>query len=253
MISVKNLCSGYGGKNILKNITTDFSDGEITSIIGPNGSGKSTLLQCCAGLLGISGGDILADGKSITEYKGRTLAQSVSYLPQNNSVSAITVKVLVMHGRFPYLGYPRRYSKEDIEIAENALKEVGLIDFADKQLSELSGGQQQKAHIAMRLAQNTKNVLLDEPTTFLDIKYQLELMRLAKRLSSEGKTVVAVLHDIELAFTNSDKIVVIDNGEIAFSGPPSRLVDSGAIESAFGVKPTINSGQLFFKPINSKS
>ncbi|MDE7229935.1 MAG: ABC transporter ATP-binding protein, partial [Oscillospiraceae bacterium] len=123
----------------MNNITIDFSDGEITSIIGPNGSGKSTLLQCCSGLLGISGGDILVDGKSIAEYKGKTLAQSVSYLPQNNSASAITVRALVMHGRFPYLGYPRQYTREDIEIAENALKEVGILDIADKQLSELSG------------------------------------------------------------------------------------------------------------------
>lgn len=250
VISVRNLCAGYGNKNILNNVTVDFSDGKITSIIGPNGSGKSTLLQCCAGLLDFSGGDILADGKSITEYKGKTLAQSVSYLPQNNFVSAITVRALVMHGRFPYLGYPRRYSREDIEIADNALETVGIFDIADKHLSELSGGQQQKAHIAMRLAQNTNNVLFDEPTTFLDIKYKLELMRLAKRLSSEGKTVVAVLHDIELAFANSDKIVVINNGEVTFCGSPSGLVDSGAIESAFGVEPIMSGGKLFFKSMN---
>lgn len=250
MINVKNLSSGYGGKNILNNITVDFSDGEVTSIIGPNGSGKSTLLQCCAGLLGISGGDILVDSKSIAEYKGKALAQSVSYLPQNNFASVITVRALVMHGRFPYLGYPRRYSKEDIKVAENALKEVGILDIADKQLSELSGGQQQKAHIAMRLAQGTKNVLFDEPTTFLDIKYQLELMKLAKRLSNDGKTVVAVLHDIDLAFANSDKIVVINNGEVVFCGSPSGLVDSGAIESAFGVKPIMSGEQLFFKSID---
>ncbi|MDE7399511.1 MAG: ABC transporter ATP-binding protein [Oscillospiraceae bacterium] len=250
MISVKNLRAGYGGRQILNNVTVDFNDGEITSIIGPNGSGKSTLLQCCAGLLGISNGEILIDGKGITEYKGKALAQSVSYLPQNNSVSAITVRALVMHGRFPYLGYPRRYSREDIEIAENALETVGILDIADKQLSELSGGQQKKAHIAMRLAQNTNNVLFDEPTTFLDIKYKLELMKLAKRLSGEGKTVVAVLHDIELAFANSDKIVVVNNGEVAFCGFPSELVNSGVIESAFGVEPIMSEGKLFFKPMN---
>lgn len=247
MISVKNLRAGYGGRQILNNVTVDFNNGEITSIIGPNGSGKSTLLQCCAGLLGISNGEILIDGKSITEYKGKALAQSVSFLPQNNSMSAITVRALVMHGRFPYLGYPRRYSCEDIEIAENALETVGIFDIADKQLSELSGGQQQKAHIAMRLAQSTNNVLFDEPTTFLDIKYKLELMKLAKRLSGEGKTVVAVLHDIDLAFANSDKIVVIDNGEVAFCGSPIGLVDSGAIESAFRVEPIMSGGRLIFE------
>ena len=246
MIRVKDLCADHGGKNILNNITLDLSDGEITSILGPNGSGKSTLLQCCAGLLSPSGGDILIDGKSISEYKGKTLAQSVSFLPQNNSASAITVRALVMHGRFPYLGYPRRYSREDIKIAENALETAGITDIANKQLSELSGGQQQKAHIAMRLAQNTKNILLDEPTTFLDIKYQLELMRLARRLRDEGKAVVAVLHDIDLAFTNSDKIIVIDGGRAIFCGAPEELIRSGAIEFAFGVKPKVTDGQLFF-------
>ena len=247
MISIKDLCAGYGGKNILNNITVDFSDGEITSIIGPNGSGKSTLLQCCAGFLGISSGIITADGKDISEYKGKALAQSVSFLPQSNPASAITVRALVMHGRFPYLGYPRRYAKEDVEIAENAMETAGILDIADKQLSELSGGQQQKAHIAMRLAQNTKNVLLDEPTTFLDIKYQLELMKLAKRLRGEGKAVIAVLHDLGQAFANSDKIVVIEKGKTAFCGTPNELADSEVIESAFGVKPRFSGGQLFFE------
>lgn len=247
MIELKNLYAGYSKKDVLKNINMRFEKGEIVSIIGPNGSGKSTLIQCCAGLLKPTSGDIFIDGKPILEYKEKSLARTVSYLPQINPVSSITVRSLVMHGRFPYLGYPRRYSDEDRNIAEKAIAAAGIEDIADKSLSELSGGQQQKAHIAMRLAQNTDYIFFDEPTTYLDIKYQLEFAGLAKRLRDGGKAVVAVLHDINAAFTNSDKIAVIDDGELVFFGTPTAAAKSGAVEKVFGVRLLESEfGQYFF-------
>ena len=247
MIELKNLYADYGKKDVLKNINMRFEKGEIVSVIGPNGSGKSTLVQCCTGILKPTSGEIIIDGKSISEYKEKSLARTVSYLPQINPVSSITVRSLVMHGRFPYLGYPRRYSKEDREIAENAIAAVGIEDIADKPISELSGGQQQKAHIAMRLAQDTDYIFFDEPTTYLDIKYQLEFAGLTKRLRDSGKAVAAVLHDINAAFTNSDKIAVIDGGELAFFGTPESAAKSGAVEDVFGVKLLESDfGQYFF-------
>lgn len=247
MIEIKNLYAGYGKKEILKNINLSFEKGEIVSIIGPNGSGKSTLVQCCAGILKPSAGEIIIDGKSLSDYKEKSLARTVSYLPQINSVSAITVRSLVMHGRFPYLGYPRRYSREDIEIAEKAMAAAGISRIADKSLSELSGGQQQKAHIAMRLAQNTEYIFFDEPTTYLDIKYQLEFAELMKKLRDSGKAVIAVLHDINTAFACSDKTALLNGGELAFFGTPEKAAESGEIEKVFGVKLLKSEyGQYFF-------
>lgn len=248
MIELIDLCAGYGKNNVLKNINMRFEKGETVSVIGPNGSGKSTLIQCCAGILKPASGEIFIDGKSISEYREKSLARTVSYLPQINPVSSITVRSLVMHGRFPYLNYPRRYSEEDIEIAEKAIAAAGIEDIADKPLSELSGGQQQKAHIAMRLAQNTDYIFFDEPITYLDIKYQLEFAGLMKRLSDNGKTVISVLHDINMAFTHSDKTAIIDGGELVFFGTPQNAAKSGAAEDVFGVKLLESEfGQYFFK------
>lgn len=247
MIELKNLYAGYSKKDVLKNINMRFEKGETVSVIGPNGSGKSTLIQCCTGILKPASGEIIIDGKSISEYKEKSLARTVSYLPQINPVSSITVRSLVMHGRFPYLGYPRRYSEEDIKIAENAIAAAGIADIADKSLSELSGGQQQKAHIAMRLAQNTDYIFFDEPITYLDIKYQLEFAGLTKRLRDSGKAVISVLHDVNMAFTYSDKIAVIDKGELVLFDTPENAAKSGAIENVFGVKLHESEfGQYFF-------
>lgn len=247
MIELKNLYAGYSKKDVLKNINMRFEKGETVSVIGPNGSGKSTLIQCCAGILKPASGEIIIDGKSISEYKEKSLARTVSYLPQINPVSSITVRSLVMHGRFPYLGYPRRYSEEDIKIAENAIAAAGIADIADKSLSELSGGQQQKAHIAMRLAQNTDYIFFDEPITYLDIKYQLEFAGLTKRLRDSGKAVISVLHDVNMAFTYSDKIAVIDEGELVLFDTPENAAKSGTIENVFGVKLHESEfGQYFF-------
>ena len=143
MIEIKELTAGYGKKEILHNVSAVFEDKKIISVIGANGSGKSTLMQCCAGLIKHWSGDVIINGKSISEYKSKELAAAVAYLPQINNASAIKVKNLVMHGRFPYLGYPRHYSKADLEIAENAMKTVGIEDIAEKNVGELSGGQQQ--------------------------------------------------------------------------------------------------------------
>ena len=148
----------------------------------------------------------------------------------------LTVKALVFHGRFPYLGYPRKYTDEDRRIVEEAMKTAGVTDISDRSLAELSGGQQQKAYIAMLLAQNTDIVFLDEPITFLDINYQLELMEMIKEMKNSGKTVIMVIHDLNLAMSCSDKIIAMKDGRVVSSGKPEKIYDENVFKDIFGIR-----------------
>ena len=175
MLELRNIYGGYGGKDILEDISISFAKGSITSVIGANGCGKSTLLQMCCGLLKPSRGQVLIDGKDIFKMKHTELAQKISYMEQVHNSGSITVRALASHGRFPYLGYPRRFTAQDKKTVDEALEAAGVSNIADRRVSELSGGQRQRAYIAMTLAQDTDIVLLDEPSTYLDISSQFEL------------------------------------------------------------------------------
>lgn len=236
MIEIKSLNGGYGKKQILFDINETIADGEITSIIGPNGCGKSTLLETAAGLLAPFSGEIAADGINIHKMDPKERAKKISVLSQQKTAGTLTVRALVFHGRFPYLGYPRKYTDEDRNIVEKAMKTAGVIGFADESLSSLSGGQQQKAYIAMLLAQDTDIVFMDEPITFLDINYQLELMEIIKEMKSSGKTVIMIIHDLNLAMSFSDKIIAMKDGRIVRSGTPKEILDGGVFEEIFGIK-----------------
>ena len=204
-------------------------------IIGPNGCGKSTLLKTLVRLNEHSDGEIFISENSIEQLTAAELAQRVAYLPQNKRTPDISVLRMVLHGRFAYLKYPRRYRKEDYEMAGKALQLVGIGEMADKNLNELSGGAQQKVYIAMALAQDTDTILLDEPTTYLDIAHQIKMMKLAKELAQSGKAVVMVLHDLGQAFHVADKIVVMDDGRVKACGEPEEVYASGVVEDVFGV------------------
>ncbi len=248
MIEIKNLNGGYGKKQVLFDINETINSGEITSVIGPNGCGKSTLLETAAGLLAPFSGEIIADGNNIHKMDPRERAKKISVLSQQRSVGTLTVRALVFHGRFPYLGYPRKYTDEDKRIVNEAMKSAGVFSFADESVSSLSGGQQQKAYIAMLLAQDTDIVFLDEPITFLDINYQLELMEMIKKMKASGKTVIMIIHDLNLAMTFSDKIIAMRDGKIMLSGGPKDIYDSGVIEEIFDIKAKYSKeeGQYFF-------
>lgn len=248
MIELKNISGGYGKKQVLFNINAVMASGEITSIIGPNGCGKSTLLEIASGLMKPSGGIVLADGINIHSMEPKNRAKKVSVLSQQKNPGALTVRSLVYHGRFPYLGYPRKYSETDRTIVDEAMKTAGIYDIAEESLSELSGGQQQKAYIAMLLAQNTDIVFLDEPVTFLDINYQLELMEIIRELKNMGKTVIMVIHDLNLAMCCSDKIIAMKNGRAVFDGNAEKMYESRVLEDIFGIKAnySIENGQYFF-------
>lgn len=235
MIELKHIISGYRTKAVLNDLSVSFPTGGLISVIGKNGSGKSTLLKTIVGIVSVLSGEIIIDGKEASEHSRRDIAKKIAYLAQGKSVPDMTAEQMVLHGRFPHLSYPRRYSSSDREIARNALKKMGIEDVADRSLSSLSGGIRQKAYIAMALAQDADYILLDEPTTYLDISSQVELMKTLRLLADNGKGIVAVMHDLPLSFGFSDSIAVVREGKIALCDTPINVCRSGIIEEIFGI------------------
>ena len=236
MIELRNVSAGYGNHPVLQDVSLTFPAGQITVLLGPNGCGKSTLLKSLLGLARIHSGSVTVAGKDLNQWDSTQLARQVSYLPQTRRVPDMTVERLVLHGRFPYLSYPRRYRREDREMARLAMEQVGIGDLAGAELKTLSGGTRQKAYIAMALAQDTGAVLLDEPNAYLDISHQLQLMRLCRELADRGKAVVLVLHDLDLALGWADRIALFSQGRLLSVGTGEELCRSGALEQAFGVE-----------------
>ncbi len=235
MITLKNVFVGYESRTVLHNINLTFRPGKVTILIGPNGCGKSTLLKALVRINPHIKGEILINKNSIERYKTIELAKQVAYLSQSKSVPDITVLKMVLHGRFAYLNYPRKYRKEDYEIARNALAWVGLSDLENESMSQLSGGMRQKVYIAMAMAQDTPIILLDEPTTYLDIYHQLKTMDMVKDMAKEGKTVVMVLHDLSQALRIADELVVLHEGQVQAKGTPQEVFESGKLTEVFGV------------------
>lgn len=235
MIEIKHICAGYSGTEVLHDLNLTIESGKVTVIIGPNGGGKSTLLKSLIRLNPHTSGDILIEDKNIDTFSSSMLAQKIAYIPQSRKTPDISVLRMVLHGRFPYLTYPRRYRKEDYEAAKNAMRCVGIENLADKNVSTLSGGTQQKVYIAMALAQDTPVILMDEPTVYLDIAHQLRMMTTAKQLAAQGKAVVMILHDFPQAFAVADEIIVMSEGRIVSKGSPEQVYQTGTIESVFNI------------------
>lgn len=236
MIQLKNICAGYDGEEVLHNVSMEFKPGKVTILVGPNGCGKSTLLKSIVRLNPHSSGQILINGEDIESYTSATLAQQVAFLPQSRNVPDIPALRMVLHGRFPYLKYPRRYREEDFEKAREALRWVGMEQHEETNVNHLSGGNQQKIYIAMALAQDTPVVLMDEPTTYLDISYQLRLMRQARMLADQGKAVVMVLHDLVMALKTADYIGVVSDGHLVTYGTPDEIYEKKVLDDVFGVR-----------------
>jgi iron complex transport system ATP-binding protein len=236
MIELCSVSVGYGQNTVLQEASASFDAGRLTSVIGVNGCGKSTLLKAMLGILPLTGGEIRLDGADIRTMQRNEIAKRIAYLSQGKNPPDMTVGQMVLCGRFPYLSYPRRYRESDRAVAREAMERVGILHLADQPLSALSGGMRQIAYIAMALAQETDYILLDEPTTYLDIAHQLELMRLLKTLSESGKGIVAVMHDLPLAFDFSDGIAVLQGGTVAAQAAPSVLCELPLIREIFGVR-----------------
>lgn len=235
MVELKHVCAAFEEGEVLHDISLSFPNGKVTVLLGPNGSGKSTLLRTILGFVDRTQGEILVDGVPLEGLSPREKAQRIAYLPQSRPVPNITARRMVLHGRFPYLGYPRRYRAEDNAAVDDAMKKADAADLAGRTLPQLSGGERQRVYLAMALAQSTEVILMDEPTTYLDVHHQLEVMALARRLAGEGKAVVLVLHDLCLALRCADLAAVLSAGRVKAFGTPEELYDSNVLNEVFGV------------------
>lgn len=243
-IRTSGLTLGHGGEPVLRDIELTPAVGEVTVLVGPNGSGKSTLLRTLARLHRADAGQVVLDGRDLAAYRPRELARRLSFLTQHPLVPAgVTVAELVAYGRHPHQGpLARGNGTEDRDAVDWALTATGLTGFADRPLEQLSGGERQRAWIAMALAQRTGLLLLDEPTTYLDIRYQIEVLRLVRRLADEhGITVLVVLHDLNQAAAFADAMVVLAEGRIVACGPPREVMTEENIKVAFHIDTTITS------------
>lgn len=233
MIEVKNIYQSYGKKEVLKDVSLKIKDNHITALIGPNGAGKSTLLGVISRLIKQTSGNVYIDNKNTEEMKNREIAKKLSILRQNNKIDLkLTVKELVSFGRYPHS--KGRLTKKDQKIIDEAINYLKLEDLKDRYIDQMSGGQQQRAYIAMILAQDTKYIFLDEPLNNLDMKYSVEMMLILEKLVKElNKTIVIVMHDINIAAAFSNHIVAMKDGKIVKEGTPNEIIDKEILDAVF--------------------
>lgn len=233
MVTVSNITKTYGGRPVVDQVSVSIEKGKITSFIGPNGAGKSTLLSIMSRIMTQDAGEVFIEEKEIREWKSNDLAKKISILKQSNQVSVrLTVRELVSFGRFPYS--QGRLSKEDWEFVDQAIAYMDLADMQDKYLDQLSGGQSQRAFIAMVIAQNTEYILLDEPLNNLDMKHSVQIMKVLRRLVSElGKTIIVVIHDINFASCYSDRIVALKNGRLVKEGTVDEMIRTEVLQEIY--------------------
>ena len=236
MIEFEHVYAGYSGRTVVRDLSFTVPKGSVTALIGPNGCGKTTLLRAAAGQLPLQGGRVLLGGKDAAQLGRKAFARTAAYLPQTRSTPAITVEALVSHGRFPYLGLSRRMRPEDRAIVQRAMRQTGVESWAGRELRTLSGGERQRVYIAMALAQDTDIILLDEPTTYLDLGRQFELLELIRTLNAGGRTILMVLHDLALALRYSDRVALMEQGRLVSFGTPEDLLDSRALDRVFGIQ-----------------
>jgi iron complex transport system ATP-binding protein len=235
-LRARGLTLGYDGVDVVRELDLTVLDGRITAIVGPNACGKSTLLRGLARLLRPRGGEVLLDGTSVLDLRSVEVARVLGLLPQTPvAPDGITVGDLVGRGRYPHQGWFRRWSADDDEAVAAALEATGTTDLIARQVSELSGGQRQRVWVAMALAQDTDLLLLDEPTTFLDLNHQVELLDLLTDLNRRGKTIALVLHDLNLACRYADHVVAMKDGRILAQGAPGAIVDAPLVTALFGL------------------
>lgn len=245
------LTLGYAGVNVLKAVDVSIPDGRITALIGANGSGKSTLLKALGRIIQPSAGAVYLDGKEISRTPGKIIAQTLALLPQSPvSPDGLTVRQLCRFGRHPHKGLLARPSRHDEDIVDSALAATGLSDLGERPLDHLSGGQRQRAWIAMALAQETPILLLDEPTTYLDIAHQLEILELLRALNRQrGRTIVLVVHDLNHAAQYADYLIAVVDGRIHATGSPTELLTPGLIRSVFGIDAIVMANPIDGTPL----
>ncbi len=246
----RDLTIGYGDKTVITGLDVEIPTGELTVIVGPNACGKSTLLRGLARMLPTASGTVELDGAAIGSYPPKEVARRLGLLPQSPiAPDGIVVEDLVGRGRYPHQGVLRQWSKEDAAAVEQAMARANVSDLGDRMVTELSGGQRQRVWIAMALAQQTPILLLDEPTTYLDIAHQVEVLDLARGLQREGFTVVVVLHELHLAFRYATHLVVMREGAIVAQGGVNEVVTEELIEEVYGLPCRLIADPVSGRPI----
>lgn len=237
-MEVKNLSFSYGKNKILRDVSFAIGEGEITTIMGANGCGKSTLFSLMTKNLYPRKGKIFLGGKNIQNLGLKDFAKKVSIVHQyNTSSDDITVERLVSYGRTPHMKMMQAKGEEDDRLVEWAMEVTNITKYRDREVGKLSGGQRQRVWIAMALAQNTKILFLDERTTYLDIRYQVEILELVKKLNQEfGITIIMVLHDINQAIYFSDKVIGLKGGLVEILGKPNDVITTESIETLYGIR-----------------
>lgn len=255
MLSIDGLFFSYKNTNILEDIEIDLHQGEILSIVGPNGTGKTTLLKCIAGIEKPERGTILIDGKDASGMKRMAHARCIGYVPQSSpSKFPIAVFDAVLMGRRPYIAW--KPSKKDLQMVADILKSMDLEDIALRDFDELSGGQKQKVLLARAVAQDTDYLLLDEPTSNLDLKHQMEVLEMiSSMVKKNGVAAILAMHDLNLASRFCDRMVMLDRGKIFCSGEPRQVLTVENIRSVYGVEATISmsNGDTYILPIRAAS
>lgn len=237
----ENLDLAYDQRQIVSDLDVSIPDGKFSVIVGPNACGKSTLLRALARLLPPAKGTVLLDGNNIEKMKTKKIAQRLGLLPQSSiAPDGITVAELVSRGRHPHQSFLRQWTDADEAAVLSALRATNTEELSSRLVDELSGGQRQRVWVAMVLAQETSLLLLDEPTTFLDVAYQIELLDLFSQLNHEyGHTLVAVLHDLNQACRYADEIIAMKDGSIVAQGPPETIITSELVHEVFGIECTV--------------
>lgn len=240
-LAARELTLAYDDRTVVHELELAVPDGRVTVIVGPNACGKSTTLRALGRLLKPKSGSVLLDGAELAGIPTRKIAQSIGLLPQSPSApEAITVADLVSRGRQPHQRWWQQWSEEDERAVTDAMARTDVTDLAERSVDELSGGQRQRVWIAMALAQETDLLLLDEPTTFLDIAHQVEVLDLVRRLNHEqGRTVVIVLHDLNQAARYADHLVAMKEGRIVAEGPPGEVVTAELVREVFGLESVV--------------
>ncbi|CAG9296593.1 ABC transporter ATP-binding protein [Celerinatantimonas diazotrophica] len=251
MLSLENVSAGYKDTPVISHISAEFTPGKIYALLGPNGCGKSTLLRTIAQLQPVISGQINYQGQSISRLTNRHRAKVFAMLSQQNPIpEGINVRQLVEFGRTPHQRFFAKLTATDQHIIEQSMQWCELDEtLIHKPLSDLSGGQRQRAWLAMALAQQSQYLLLDEPTTYLDLKHQIKLMNILNTLKEKGKTIICVLHDLNQASHYCDELMILNNAQLYTQGPPDKVMTSQMLENVFEIKATISRNEQSNTPM----